>query len=222
MKPRQLGDVNVHAILEWAGAYRDPLQMYPDATREIVDRHRPWMEPECYDGEQGRMIFAFQSFLVRTGRQTILIDTCVGDDKERPDRPNWHRQKWPWMDNLRAAGVTPEDIDIVLCTHLHVDHVGWNTKLLDGRWVPTFPNAKYIFGRTEFEHWNENYRELDWLTASYEDSVIPIVEAKQHLLVDEGHELESGIWLKRLPATRPAACACIWRRRGRRRSSAVT
>ena len=148
MRKRRCGSFEIQAVEEWSGLYRDPLEMYPGATPEIVARHRDWLVPEALDAETGLMVFAFQSYLLQTGRYTILVDSCVGEDKECPHRPNWHRKKWPWLDNLKAAGVTPEEVDFVMCTHLHVDHVGWNTRLVDGRWVPTFPNASYLFAET--------------------------------------------------------------------------
>ena len=155
----RIGSAAVDGVLEWAGSYRDPLEMYPDATREAVERHRGWLEPDSLDPESGALVMAFQSYLLRTDRLTILIDTCVGNDKNRPLRPNWHRRNWPWMDNLRACGVTPEEIDVVLCTHLHTDHVGWNTRLEDGRWTPTFPNARYLFHEKEYAYWQREYRD---------------------------------------------------------------
>jgi hypothetical protein len=90
-------------------------------------------------------VMSFHSYVLKTKRHTILVDGCVGNGKERPARPMWHRQEVPYLERLAAAGVRPEQVDIVFCTHLHADHVGWNTRLKDGRWVPTFPNAKYIF-----------------------------------------------------------------------------
>ena len=92
-------------------------------------------------------MMSFHSYVLRTPQHTIFIDGCVGDDKERPLRPMWHRKKSDFLARLAAAGVRPEEIDIVFCTHLHADHVGWNTQLRDGRWVPTFPNARYLFSR---------------------------------------------------------------------------
>ena len=159
MTTLKIGDVTIGGVLEWQGVYRDPLELYPDATRDAVDAHRGWLEPHSIDPQTGNVIMAFRSYVVRTERLTILIDACVGNDKERPVRPNWHRQQWPWMDNLRAQGVTPEDIDIVMCTHLHTDHVGWNTQLVDGRWVPTFPNANYLFHKIEYDYWEKRTSE---------------------------------------------------------------
>ena len=158
----------------------------------MVERHRHWLEPVCLAPETGKMIFAFQSYLVRTGRYTILIDACVGEDKERPHFPNWHRKKWPWLASLKAAGATPEDIDFVFCTHLHVDHVGWNTRLENGRWVPTFPNATYLFGDTEYRHWETAHKEIDHMHSVFVDSVLPVVEAGQVTFVDKDFEIETG------------------------------
>ena len=201
----QIGDAAVDGVLEWAGIYRDPLEMYPDATQEAVDAHRDWLVPHSLDPETGRLIMAFRSYLIRTPRLTILVDTCVGNDKERPLRPNWHRQNWPWLDNLRAHGVTPEDIDVVMCTHLHTDHVGWNTRLDDGRWVPTFPNAKYLFHSKEFDYWEEEYRRQEWIKDAFIDSVLPVVEAGKAVMVAGDHEIDSGLWLEGTPGHTPGA-----------------
>ena len=112
----------------------------------------PRLEPWCVDA-QGHMLIVVQSYLVETGRHTILIDACIGCDKTNSRFPQWHkRSDGAWLDRLAAAGVAPEAVSHVLCTHLHSDHSGWNTRLLDGRWVPTFPNAAYIFARDEVRH----------------------------------------------------------------------
>ncbi len=94
------------------------------------------------------LILCFQSYVVKTPHHTILIDSCIGNDKPRPGRPAWNMKTDEiYLRDLAAAGVSVDDIDIVMCTHLHVDHVGWNTRLENGRWVPTFPKARYVFGR---------------------------------------------------------------------------
>ena len=222
MKPRRCGDIGIWAVGEWTGPYRDPLEMYPDATPEIVQRHRHWLEPDCIVPETGMLIFAFQSYLIRTGRATILIDTCVGEDKERPDRPNWHRQKWPWLANLKAAGAAPDEIDFVFCTHLHVDHVGWNTRLENGRWVPTFPNATYLFGDTEYRHWEVASREVDFMRQVFADSVLPVVETGRATMVDKDFEIDAGLTIEPTPATRPAITASTSRKAAKRRCSAAT
>lgn len=205
MKTISIGDVTIDNIWEAGGPYRPPEEVYPDITPEIIDRHRPWMIESCMEEATGFLVFAFQSYLIRTPRHTILVDCCVGEDKERPHRPNWHMKKWPWMANLLAAGVTPEEIDFVMCTHLHVDHVGWNTQLKDGRWVPTFPNARYIFSAAEYEYWKEAIADQDWIRDAFNDSVLPVVEAGRADLVADDHEIDTGLWLAPAPGHTPGA-----------------
>jgi hypothetical protein len=101
----------------------------------------------------GDLASRIQTYLVKTPEHTIVIDTCVGNDKRREGSALWHMRAGGYLDDLAAAGVTPEQVDFVVCTHLHVDHVGWNTRFVDGRWVPTFPRARYIFVGEEWEYW---------------------------------------------------------------------
>ena len=216
MRKRRCGSFEIQAVEEWSGLYRDPLEMYPGATPEIVARHRDWLVPEALDAETGLMVFAFQSYLLRTGRYTILVDSCVGEDKERPHRPNWHRKKWPWLDNLKAAGVTPEEVDFVMCTHLHVDHVGWNTRLVDGRWVPTFPNASYLFAETEYRYWEAESRKLDFMREVFADSVLPIMEAGRATLVGADFEIDTGLTIEPTPGHTPGHICLNVRSRGQR------
>jgi glyoxylase-like metal-dependent hydrolase (beta-lactamase superfamily II) len=112
------------------------------------------MEPFLYLPASDRIYNTYQSFVLRLPGQTILIDTCVGENKARPPQFAAY-PKQPWLDAFKAEGLSFEDIDLVICTHLHVDHVGWNTRLVDGVWQPTFPKAKYIFGRLECEYWED-------------------------------------------------------------------
>ena len=149
------GHCEISSVEESTVPFRTLPEMYPDATEEMVEKHLSWMAPDYMDAETRMMLFSFKSYVIRTGRLTILLDACVGNHKDRPGRPNWHQQNWPYMANLAAVGVRPEEIDIIMCTHLHVDHVGWNTQLKDGRWVPTFPNARYVFAKAEYDHWQK-------------------------------------------------------------------
>ena len=149
----RVGEVEITRVLEFEAALFEPAVIHPEASPEIIERHRSWLTPTLMDPIGGLMIFAFHSTIIKTPRATILVDTCSGNDKERPHKLRYHRKNWPYLANLAAAGFVPEGIDYVLCTHLHADHVGWNTRLLDGRWVPTFPNARYLFARQEWEHW---------------------------------------------------------------------
>jgi len=150
----QVGDLTIHRIVEQDEPLFDPLEFFPSLTRDVLEENRPWLEAAgALDRATGKLVLPIQSYLVRTPRHTILVDTCVGNDKPRPARAFWNMLKGDaWQRGLAAAGARVEDIDYVMCTHLHVDHVGWNTRLQDGRWVPTFPNARYVFGEKEFAH----------------------------------------------------------------------
>jgi glyoxylase-like metal-dependent hydrolase (beta-lactamase superfamily II) len=202
MKTRTFGDVRVDTVVEHVGTFADPLEMYADATREAIDSHRHWMEPDHYHGESGLCIMAFQSYLIRTPHHTILVDSCVGEDKERA-RPSWNHAKWPWMDNLNGLGVRAEDIDFVMCTHLHPDHIGWNTQLLDGRWVQTFPNARYLFSAGEYAHWEAEMKAGNPRGGAFEDSVLPVMEAGSVDLVSDDFEIEQGLYFEPTPGHTP-------------------
>jgi glyoxylase-like metal-dependent hydrolase (beta-lactamase superfamily II) len=154
------------------------------------------LSPDHVDFEAGTILLSLHSFVLRTGNLTVLIDTCVGEHKPRPRRPDWHeRHDTGYLSRLAAAGLSPADIDIVMCTHLHADHVGWNTRLEDGRWVPTFPNARYVVGRTEFEHCRETEEREPGKHnhGSFADSVLPVVQAGLVEPVDDGFELAMGL-----------------------------
>jgi glyoxylase-like metal-dependent hydrolase (beta-lactamase superfamily II) len=131
-----------------------------------------------------------------------VVDTGLGNDKEGRKIPVWNNRQGPFLDTLTAAGFPPDSIDTVLCTHLHVDHVGWNTKLVGGRWVPTFANARYLFGRTEFEYWREHQEEAD-KAAVFNDSVQPIADAGKVDLVASDAKICDEITLISTPGHSP-------------------
>ena len=135
----RVGEVEIARVLEFEAALFEPTVIHPEASPEIVERHRSWLTPTLMDPFSGLMIFAFHSTVIKTPRATILVDTCSGNDKERPHKLRYHRKNWPYLANLATAGFTPEDIDYVLCTHLHVDHVGWNTRRPMGADLPKSP-----------------------------------------------------------------------------------
>lgn len=146
----------------------------------------------------GYLTLTMQSYLARTRHHTILVDTCIGDHKKRQGGlrpPSWHLTTGGvLLKQLGAAGVQPEDVDYVMCTHLHSDHVGWNTRLVDGRWVPTFPHARYIMSRQELAHWQTVHQDspLEHLA----DSVLPVVDAGQAVLVTNDYALDDEVWLE--------------------------
>lgn len=197
-----LGQIVIRRIVESICAEFDPLGFFPETTREDWARHKTWMEPRALDPASGNIVLTIQAFLVRTRHHTILIDTCVGDHKPRPLRPFWHMQKLnTFLPRLAAAGVSPEDVDYVMCTHLHWDHVGWNTQLRDGRWVPTFPNAKYIFAQREWESFEELHRRNP--QPHLVDSILPVMEARQAQLVSNDFALDDEVWLEPTPGHTP-------------------
>ena len=126
---------------------------FPDWTPEVVQQHRDWLIPNHYEEASNSLKLSVHSWLLTVGGKRILIDTCVGNHKPRPKRPKWDCSRRPYLARLETAGATPEQVDMVMCTHLHVDHVGWNTRLENGGRMTTFPNAQYVFSRTDYEHY---------------------------------------------------------------------
>ncbi len=196
----QIGDVEVHRIVEQEGPFFDALEFFPDLTPAMLEENRDWLEPVFFEAGGTRFNLCVQSYLLKTRHHTILIDTCVGNHKPRKARAFWDNlESKQYEQNLARAGVSVDDIDVVLCTHLHTDHVGWNTRLDNGRWVPTFPNARYVFSKKELEFWTErhdgNPEQVPWIT----DSVLPIVAANKAELVQNDHQLSDGIGLIATP-----------------------
>ena len=199
----KLGDLSVHRIVEMEIPFADPYEFLPGLTPAVLESNRLWMqEAGAIDSGNGRLVLCFQSYVVRTPHHTILIDSCVGNDKDRPTRPPWHMKKDDaWMRGLAAIGLTVADIDIVMCTHLHVDHVGWNTRLENGRWVPTFPRARYLFGAREYAYWAEQHAKTP--IACIADSVLPIIEGKRADLVSSSHAVNDHVRLIPTPGHTP-------------------
>ena len=152
----------------------------PLAGREEI-RQLPWLVPH-FATEDGRLKMSIHTLVVETPMRRIVVDTGLGNDKQHRTVPTWNDRNGPFLDDLTAAGFSPESIDTVLCTHLHVDHVGWNTRLEDGRWVPTFGKARYLFGGIEYTYWRDHSTAAD-KAAIFQDSVAPIVAAGQADLV---------------------------------------
>jgi len=207
MTQHALGQIVVQRIVESICTDFNALEFFPQTTPNDWVRHKPWMEPWALDPSSGNLVLVIQAFLVRTRHHTILVDTCVGNHKSRPTRPFWHMQKLnTFLPHLAAAGVAPEDVDYVMCTHLHSDHVGWNTQLRDGRWVPTFPNAKYIFSGLEWESFEALHRSKP--QPQFADSVLPVMEAGQAQLVRNDFALDDEVWLEPTPG-HTAGHVCI-------------
>jgi glyoxylase-like metal-dependent hydrolase (beta-lactamase superfamily II) len=139
-----LKDIKIHPVVEQQGAFFDTMEFFPTLTKEVLEENRSWLQPTFIDPVTGRLVLCIQGFVIKTPHENILVDSCVGNHKQRPARPFWNMMNSDRFEkNLGAIGLTVNDVDYVMCTHLHVDHVGWNTRLENGRWVPTFPKAKY-------------------------------------------------------------------------------
>ena len=199
MKTWQIGDVKITQVVESGGIPTSGLFFFPVANPEFIKRYS-WLKPH-FANDDGKLFASVHAFIIESQGRRIIVDTCVGNDKNRRVK-GWNRLQTPFLENLAKAGHPAEAIDTVICTHLHVDHVGWNTRLVDGQWVPTFPNARYLFGRIEWDHWsNEPLGEdADDIVG---DSVRPIVDAKLADLVEMDHRLTDEIWLEPTPGHTP-------------------
>jgi glyoxylase-like metal-dependent hydrolase (beta-lactamase superfamily II) len=174
-----VGRVRVTKIveLETVGSTRFIL---PLAGHDEI-RKLPWLIPH-FATEEGRLKMSIHALVVETPSRRIVVDTGLGNDKQGRKVPTWNNRNTPFLETMTAAGFAPDSIDTVLCTHLHVDHVGWNTRLEDDQWVPTFAKARYVFGRTEYEYWRDHSVEPD-KAAVFHDSVKPIMDAGKADLV---------------------------------------
>jgi glyoxylase-like metal-dependent hydrolase (beta-lactamase superfamily II) len=194
-----IGGVTVTKIveLEVTGGTRFLL---PQATPEEV-LPIAWLQPHFAD-ERGRLRMSIHSFLIETAHRRIIVDTCLGNDKQNRRIPHWNDRHGAFLADLAEAGYPSESIDTVLCTHLHVDHVGWNTRLVDGQWVPTFPRAQYLMGRTEYEHWR-TIKDRPDMAAILDDSVTPITQAGLARMVETDERISEEITLVPTPGHTP-------------------
>ncbi|MFN0123437.1 MAG: MBL fold metallo-hydrolase [Blastocatellia bacterium] len=197
MNKWQIGAVTITRVVENEGPTRGTF-LFAEATPENILRHA-WLQPH-FATPDGKLLSSIHAFVIESAGRRIVVDTCVGNDKPRAVR-GWHMLQTRFLDDLAAAGFPRESIDTVLCTHLHVDHVGWNTMLVDGRWVPTFPNARYLFAQTEWEHWAAQaaHPEGDIMG----DSVRPVIDAGLCDLVQMDHRLANEIFLEPTPGHTP-------------------
>jgi glyoxylase-like metal-dependent hydrolase (beta-lactamase superfamily II) len=193
----KIGDVRVTRVIETEGPMPAGF-LYADARPEKIAQHA-WLRPH-FLAEDGRLIGSIHAFVIESQARRIVVDTCIGNDKPRPQK-HWNLRQGRFLEDLAAAGFARESIDTVLCTHLHVDHVGWNTMLVDGRWVATFPRAKYLFGRKEWAHWSKENDNPERVVM--DDSVRPIVEAGLAELVEMDHRLTAEVRLEPTPGHTP-------------------
>jgi glyoxylase-like metal-dependent hydrolase (beta-lactamase superfamily II) len=191
----QIGDVKVTRVLE----LEMPLPaegLIANIVPERLAEHASWLKPHFMD-DDGQIRLSIHALVVESGGKTIVVDTCLGNDRPLPQ--GFGPLQTSFLDDLESV-VKREQVDYVLCTHLHFDHIGWNTMLVDGDWVPTFPNAKYLFARQEYEHWSTA---ADNENIDFRYGVTPIVEAGLHELVESNHELTDEVSLEATPGHTP-------------------
>ncbi|MBV8921162.1 MBL fold metallo-hydrolase [Bradyrhizobium sp.] len=195
----RIGQVRITKIveLETVGSTRFIL---PLASREEILK-LPWLIPS-FATEEGRLKMSIHSLVLQTPRGRVLVDTGLGNDKQGRGVPTWNNRNTPFLEALAAAGFPVESIDTVLCTHLHVDHVGWNTRLSGGEWVPTFPNARYVFGKTEYEYWRD-FSDTPERIFVFNDSVKPVVDAGRAELIASDAKLTEEITMIPTPGHSP-------------------
>lgn len=185
----KIGEIEIWRILDLNGPFREAATLFPNAGPDVL-RLMEELAPGQTDPASGRVILPVQGFLLKTPDHVILVDACVGNHKTFPGFDAWHmRDDGRFMAALAAAGVGPGDVDYVFCTHLHVDHVGWNTRLVDGRWVPTFPKARYLFPAADVAEFGADP------SASYTESVLPVIAAGQAEEVGADHGIGDHVTL---------------------------
>jgi glyoxylase-like metal-dependent hydrolase (beta-lactamase superfamily II) len=187
-KTYQVGDVEVTHVSELALNNFTPSTLFQDWDTKVLMDHQNWLSPGSMDTSFQHALMSVHTWVLKTRYYTILIDTGIGNDKERPFTPDFDHLHLSYLERLSAAGVEPEAVDYVLLTHLHVNHVGWNTRRVDGRWVPTFPNAKYVFSKTEYEYYKNPANHSDRNKTSViiqQDSIVPIIEAGLAEIIDD-------------------------------------
>ena len=204
----KIGEIEVWRILEINAPFRAPEELFPNAGPDVRDKIEDCV-PGSVCGVSGGLILPVQGFLLKTPSHVILVDSCVGNDKTNPNDPDWNKRSGHrFMASLTAAGVGVEDIDYVLCTHLHIDHIGWNTRLEDGRWVPTFPNARYLMPS------DDEAVQRARNTNGYVESVLPVVEAGQVELVSAWHMLGDHVTLVPTPGHTPGHVSVLVQSKG--------
>ena len=191
----QIGDVKITQIVELTTASLGPY-LLPQATPEQMER-LPWINP--FVDERQRLVLSIHALVIESCGEILVVDTCIGNGKERT-YPAWNRMQRSFLDDFTAAGFAVERVDKVMCTHMHVDHVGWNTRLVDDRWVPTFENADYLFAEEEWNHWRVEEQEYGPVI---EDSVQPIFDAGKAVLVAQNHRVNDEIWFEPTPGHTP-------------------
>ncbi|MEU5215219.1 MBL fold metallo-hydrolase [Streptomyces sp. NPDC020807] len=215
-----LGDVEIIRIVEWRGPFGPARGLVPGAGAEVWRENEEWLAPDHWAPEGDSAVMALQSWVLRSAGRTVLVDTGVGDGRERPESPQFHRRQGDFLGLLARAGIRPEDVDVVVNTHLHADHVGWNTHAVNGEWAPAFPNAEYLLPAADDAYFGPGNgygggrSEDDRLV--YEDSVAPVHRAGQAVLWEGVHRVDENLTLEPAPGHTPGSAVLRLASRGER------
>ena len=204
----EIGAVTVTRVMEWEGLFAPGTELIVDSTEQFWRDEQDTLAPDHYDPATGLVRACLQTFVLHSEGRTILVDTGAGDGKERPYLPVFGHLETGFLHRLADAGVKPEDVDVVINTHVHIDHVGWNTYLHDREWVPTFPNATYVFSKTDFDYWNPlNGHERRGALVNqnmFEDSVLPVYQAgRADAWEGDTHRIDGNLTLELSPGHTP-------------------
>ncbi len=218
-----LGDVEIIKVVEAQGPFVPARDLVPQADPQLWQDNQDWLAPDHWEPEHDMAVLALQSWVVRSAGLTVLVDTGVGNGRERPGSPLFHHRKGDFLGDLARAGVRPEEVDVVVNTHVHADHVGWNTRNTmdtDGQWVPAFPNARYLIPAADDFHfgpagsYGNGLRPDDRLI--YEDSIAPVHRAGQAVLWDGSHRIDAHLTLESAPGHTPGSSVLRLRSGGER------
>ncbi|MCC3313791.1 MBL fold metallo-hydrolase [Nocardia africana] len=204
-----LGDVEVIRVVEWHRPFAPTAAMFPAAAAEVWQDNADWLVPDHWEPDSARAVLALQTWVLRSGGRTVLVDTGVGNERERPGMPPFHRYPSDLLELLARAGIRPESVDVVVNTHLHVDHVGGNTVDVDGEWVPAFPHAQYLIPAADDFYYGPdnaygNGRQVDDRLI-YQDSIAPVHRAGQAVLWDEFYRIDDHLTVESAPGHTPGS-----------------
>ncbi|MBL1082481.1 MBL fold metallo-hydrolase [Streptomyces actinomycinicus] len=204
-----LGDVEVIRVVEWQGPFAPTSGLVPDVTADVWKDNEVWLAPDHWDPVGDRATVALQTWVLRSGGRTVLVDTGVGNGRERPGSPGFHHWQGDFLGLLAKTGVRPQDVDVVVNTHIHGDHVGWNTMDVDGEWVPTFPHAEYLLPAADDFHFGPDNAYGNGLRVDdrliYEDSIAPVHRSGQAVLWDGLHRIDEHLTLESAPGHTPGS-----------------
>ncbi len=195
----EIGSAVIHRLADMEDVTWPAAAVFRDLPASVLHEAAKTY-PTAVDVVANALKLTFNSYIIKTPDYLCLIDAGLGNGKERPDRPLWHQRSGDFIARLKALGYEPEQFDIVINTHLHADHVGWNTVMKDGQWVPTFPNARYVVPAQELSDCRRRFADDDFLLhGAFADSVQPIIDAGLYEGVELPGEIAPGLWLEPAP-----------------------